>query len=287
MQTPYNSPLFERENLDNPEKLCFLVRRAFVLNDGFEKQKLKDPYISFSQNLQIPANLSEFAFSVPLLNCLDFKSAKFNKAINLNVANNENGVNLNPFEGSKFDLVKLGYVGEFFMGGTPSRKNLNYWQGGNIKWLTIGDYENFSIITDTKEKITDLGLQNSSAKLIKKGAVVVSIYATIGRVGILGDDMATNQAIVSICVNNNFINKFVMYMIGFCNSQLINIAKTITQQNINLEILKSIFIPLPPLEAQEKIVKSIEFCEDKILNLNNELKTLENATSKILKRELF
>ncbi|WP_185847597.1 hypothetical protein [Campylobacter fetus] len=57
MQTPYNSPLFERENLDNPEKLCFLVRRAFVLNDGFEKQKLKDPYISFSQNLQIPANL--------------------------------------------------------------------------------------------------------------------------------------------------------------------------------------------------------------------------------------
>ncbi|WP_185847598.1 restriction endonuclease subunit S [Campylobacter fetus] len=183
--------------------------------------------------------------------------------------------------------MKLGYVGEFFMGGTPSRKNLNYWQGGNIKWLTIGDYENFSIITDTKEKITDLGLQNSSAKLIKKGVVVVSIYATIGRVGILGDDMATNQAIVSICVNNNFINKFVMYMIGFCNSQLINMAKTTTQQNINLEILKSIFIPLPPLEAQEKIVKAIEFCEDKILNLNNELKTLENATSKILKRELF
>lgn len=282
LNQPYLSPLFERENLDNENKLCFLVRTAFILNDEFEKQKEKDPYASFSKNLQIPQSLSEFAFSVSLLNCIDFKSAKFNKAINLNVANSGNGVNLNPFEGSKFELVKLEYVGEFFMGGTPSRKNLNYWQGGNIKWLTIGDYENFSIITDTKEKITDLGLQNSSAKLIKKGAVVVSIYATIGRVGILGDDMATNQAIVSICVNNNFINKFVMYMVGFCNSQLISMAKTTTQQNINLEILKSIFIPLPPLEIQEKIAKECEEVEEKFKTIRMSIEEYKSLIKEIL-----
>lgn len=51
--------------------------------------------------------------------------------------------------------------------------------------------------------------------MIQKGAVVVSIYATIGRVGILGEDMTTNQAIVAIIPNEEFINKYLMYAIDY------------------------------------------------------------------------
>ncbi|EKL2795620.1 restriction endonuclease subunit S [Campylobacter fetus] len=59
------------------------------------------------------------------------------------------------------------------------------------------------------------------------------------------------------------------------------------QNRASIERISNLTLSLPPLEAQEKIVKAIEFCEGEISNLNNELKTLENATSKILKRELF
>ncbi|MCW4449115.1 hypothetical protein OLS44_01165, partial [Campylobacter jejuni] len=73
---------------------------------------------------------------------------------------------------SQYPLVKLKICGDFFMGGTPSRKNINYWNG-DIKWLTISDYSNHQVIMDTKEKLQErvlrILMQNDT-----KGAVVVS-----------------------------------------------------------------------------------------------------------------
>ncbi|MBE2985496.1 restriction endonuclease subunit S, partial [Campylobacter sp. RM6883] len=145
---------------------------------------------------------------------------------------------------------------DFFMGGTPTKSESGYWKG-DIKWLTISDYSNFDLISQTKDKITNLGLENSSAKLIKTGSVVISIYATIGRVGILGCEMATNQAIVAM-QPYKISNRYLMYALYISKNRLLKSANKTTQKNINLEILKNTLIPLPPLAEQERIVTKIE-----------------------------
>uniref|UniRef100_UPI00147002FB N-6 DNA methylase n=1 Tax=Campylobacter curvus TaxID=200 RepID=UPI00147002FB len=254
-----NTPLYNPKDKDDNLKLSFLIRQNFNAD-------LK----------QIPGNLTKFASVSKLVDMMDFKKPKFDKAINLSVKSSVEIV-------SKFPLVRLGECGDFFMGGTPSRNISQYWNG-DIKWLTIGDYANFDLILDTKEKITDLGIQNSSAKVVKSGCIVVSIYATIGRVGILGSDMATNQAIVALKVNQNFINKYVMYSIDYFKFQMFDKTITTSQKNINLEILKSIKIPNPPREIQEKIVAECEKVYDEFKTIRMEISELKAKMSEIFSK---
>ena len=262
LDDPYTTPLYERNNFENKNKIAYLIRQAFLNNE-----------------IEINDELSDFAIYAPLHSCIDFKSATFNKAINLSLAT---AAAINPFENSKYPLEKLEACGEFYMGGTPSRKNFDYWQNGTIKWLTIGDYKNFDLITQTQELITQSGLENSSTKIIKKGAVVVSIYATLGRVGILGNDMATNQAIVAIVTNDKCLNKFIMYIIDFGRNALISKAKTTTQQNISLDTLKNFKIPLPPLDIQKQIVAECESVENENSRILNEIEKQKEQINAIL-----
>lgn len=89
--------------------------------------------------------------------------------------------------------VRSGHVAKWGSGGTPSRKRLEYY-GGDIPWIKTGEL-NDGIITGSEETITEEGLQKSSAKIFPKGSIVIAMYgATIGRLGILGIDAATNQA---------------------------------------------------------------------------------------------
>ncbi|EAI3906465.1 restriction endonuclease [Campylobacter jejuni] len=238
LHEPYLSPLFERGNPQNETKLNTLI------------------YKSFLNTLDvIPQELQTYATKARLVDMIDFEKVEFNKAISLNPKTQREEIK------SQYPLVKLKICGDFFMGGTPSRKNINYWNG-DIKWLTISDYSNRQVIMDTKEKITREGFKNSNAKMIQKGAVVVSIYATIGRVGILGEDMTTNQAIVAIIPNEEFINKYLMYAIDYFKFQLYNEVITTSQQNINLGILQNMVIPKPPLEIQKQIVAECEKVEE-------------------------
>ncbi|EPA6813802.1 restriction endonuclease subunit S [Campylobacter jejuni] len=238
LHEPYLSPLFERGNPQNETKLNTLI------------------YKSFLNTLDvIPQELQTYATKARLVDMIDFEKVEFNKAISLNPKTQREEIK------SQYPLVKLKICGDFFMGGTPSRKNINYWNG-DIKWLTISDYSNHQVIMDTKEKITREGFKNSNAKMIQKGAVVVSIYATIGRVGILGEDMTTNQAIVAIIPNEEFINKYLMYAIDYFKFQLYNEVITTSQQNINLGILQNMVIPKPPLEIQKQIVAECEKVEE-------------------------
>ena len=75
--------------------------------------------------------------------------------------------------------VKLGDVCEMGSGGTPNRGTAAYF-GGDIPWVIIGDL-NDGIVTHTRQTITDLGLANSSAKLVPAGAILVAMYGSIGK----------------------------------------------------------------------------------------------------------
>ncbi|MFK0367189.1 restriction endonuclease subunit S [Campylobacter jejuni] len=260
LHEPYLSPLFERGNPQNETKLNTLI------------------YKSFLNTLDvIPQELQIYATKARLVDMMDFEKVKFNKAISLNPKTQREEIK------SQYPLVKLKICGDFFMGGTPSRKNINYWNG-DIKWLTISDYSNRQVIMDTKEKITREGFKNSNAKMIQKGAVVVSIYATIGRVGILGEDMTTNQAIVAIIPNEEFINKYLMYAIDYFKFQLYNEVITTSQQNINLGILQNMVIPKPPLEIQKQIVAECEKIEEQYNTLSLSIKEYQNLIKAMLQK---
>ncbi|XHA93156.1 restriction endonuclease subunit S [Campylobacter jejuni] len=260
LHEPYLSPLFERGNPQNETKLNILI------------------YKSFLNTLDvIPQELQIYATKARLVDMMDFEKVEFNKAISLNPKTQREEIK------SQYPLVKLKICGDFFMGGTPSRKNINYWNG-DIKWLTISDYSNRQVIMDTKEKITREGFKNSNAKMIQKGAVVVSIYATIGRVGILGEDMTTNQAIVAIIPNEEFINKYLMYAIDYFKFQLYNEVITTSQQNINLGILQNMVIPKPPLEIQKQIVAECEKIEEQYNTLSLSIKEYQNLIKAMLQK---
>ncbi|EIJ9763963.1 restriction endonuclease subunit S [Campylobacter jejuni] len=260
LHEPYLSPLFERGNPQNETKLNTLI------------------YKSFLNTLDvIPQELQIYATKARLVDMMDFEKVEFNKAISLNPKTQREEIK------SQYPLVKLKICGDFFMGGTPSRKNINYWNG-DIKWLTISDYSNRQVIMDTKEKITREGFKNSNAKMIQKGAVVVSIYATIGRVGILGEDMTTNQAIVAIIPNEEFINKYLMYAIDYFKFQLYNEVITTSQQNINLGILQNMVIPKPPLEIQKQIVAECEKIEEQHNTLSLSIKEYQKLIKAMLQK---
>ncbi|EOC4716192.1 N-6 DNA methylase [Campylobacter jejuni] len=260
LHEPYLSPLFERGNPQNETKLNTLI------------------YKSFLNTLDvIPQELQTYATKARLVDMMDFEKVEFNKAISLNPKTQREEIK------SQYPLVKLKICGDFFMGGTPSRKNINYWNG-DIKWLTISDYSNRQVIMDTKEKITREGFKNSNAKMIQKGAVVVSIYATIGRVGILGEDMTTNQAIVAIIPNEEFINKYLMYAIDYFKFQLYNEVITTSQQNINLGILQNMVIPKPPLEIQKQIVAECEKIEEQYNTIRMSVEEYQNLIKAILQK---
>ncbi|ETD26684.1 restriction endonuclease subunit S [Helicobacter canis] len=311
LHSPYLSPLFERDNPHNPNKLAHLVRQAFLESTAYgnhtdsatyhtdpspchtersEVSSNTESKLDFSLNAQseaslendkqiesnpIPQDLSSYAFKANLIDMLDFSKVDFNKAISLNPLTNRQKI------ASKFPLVKLQECGDFFMGGTPSRKIASYWNG-NIKWLTIGDYKNHQIIMDTQEKITEQGFKESNAKMIPKGAVVVSIYATIGRVGILGEDMTTNQAIVSIVPNDEFNNKYLMYVIDYFKFQLFDEVITTSQKNVNLNILQNMKIPKPDIKIQKQIVAECEKVEEQYNTIRMSIEKYQELIKAIL-----
>ena len=154
--------------------------------------------------------------------------------------------------------VKLGDICEISSGGTPSRNEAEFWENGTIPWLKIADIKD-DYVNSSSEFITQKGLENSSAKIFKKGTLLFTIFATLGEVAILNIDASTNQAIVGLTPKkDNYITKFIFFALKNIKNSVNLIGRGATQKNINQTILKNFYIPLPPLDEQEKIVKKID-----------------------------
>lgn len=180
----------------------------------------------------------------------------------------------------KWRKVKLGDVCEISSGGTPSRANYAYWQKGTIPWVKISDM-NGRYIDKTEEMITQQGVDNSSAKLYKKGTLLYSIFASIGEVGILNIDATCNQAIAGLEPKYNICKNYVYYVLKALKHLVCKKGRGVAQNNINLSILKNIEIPLPPKDEQERIAKELDAVSDllaKQKQLLTEQDTLIKAT---------
>lgn len=168
----------------------------------------------------------------------------------------------------------LGAEFEWNSGGTPKSGVPAYYENGSIHWLNISDL-NDGLISYAEKKITELGLQESSAKIVPQGSVLIAIYGSIGKLGINTIPLATNQAICfTKKIPEYILNKFLFYYLLSIRNQLISMGKGGTQQNISQTVLKGVpfFYPTSK-ETQQAIVNKIESLFDEIDEGIGRLKT--------------
>ncbi len=154
-------------------------------------------------------------------------------------------------------FVRLGDVAKTASGGTPKRTVSAYY-GGGIPWVKSGELGD-STVFETSETISKTGLDNSSAKIFPKGTLCVALYgATVGKLGILGTDAATNQAVCGVFLPSEIDTRFAYRFLESRRRQLVESAKGGAQPNISQEIIRDLQFPLPSLSDQQRIVGEIE-----------------------------
>lgn len=158
----------------------------------------------------------------------------------------------------KWKYIKLGLVCKTGAGGTPLKSKKEYYANANIPWLLSGEV-NIRNITESKNFISKLGLENSSARIFPKNSVLIAMYgATAGQVGILRFEAASNQAVCAIYPNDTFISEFLYYF--FLNEKERLIAKAVgnAQPNISQVKIKDTEVPIIPIEEQQTIVAKLD-----------------------------
>lgn len=143
-------------------------------------------------------------------------------------------------------------------GGTPSTGKEEYWKGGNIPWLNSGELQQ-DIITKSSNFITELGLKNSSTKLMPKDSVLIALTGTTtGKVGYLTFEASANQSVTGILPSKNHLPKYLYYYLNSIRKKVINDAYGGAQPHISQAYVKQIKIPLPSLENQKRIVQILD-----------------------------
>ena len=159
---------------------------------------------------------------------------------------------------------RLGEVCKTTSGGTPIKSHREYYEDGNIPWLRSGEVCCKDIIK-SEMFITELGLRNSSAKIMPKNTVLIAMYgATAAQAGILRFESATNQAICGILPNKYFEPEFLYYYFRTIQRQLAARAQGGAQPNISQEKIKDTLVPILPLSEQREIVKHLDLLAEKI-----------------------
>lgn len=184
-----------------------------------------------------------------------------------------------PIEnGKEWEVKKLGEICNIGTGATPSRIQENRYYGGNIPWVKTTEVC-YQDIYDTEEKITPLAIEETNCKLYPEGTLLMAMYGqgkTRGQVAKLMVPAATNQACAAIIVNVEKLHIDYLYM--FLIIQYDNIramAQGGNQANLNMKLVGSISIPLPPLSLQQEFAKRIELIEQQKAQISSTIKDLE------------
>lgn len=260
LNSPYCSPLYERENIENRNKIAYLIRQRF-LNQNAE-------------NIEISPELSEFVSLVPLIACIDFKSANFNKAINLSLASASNTNITSPFENAKFELVKLSKycdLNKFKNQITAEEIQQMNLGKGNVKLLPSS--KNYDWLTD----------ETTAGKFVYEDEVIalgVARYANIKKHK--GKFVSSNNKLITIkeIAKNQILFDYVYAILEIHNKLLYKKGSQYPQfDNNKYENFK---IPLPPLDIQQQIVADYQNVENQILSIQQQIQTQKTLINAVL-----
>lgn len=179
---------------------------------------------------------------------------------------------------------KIGEVCNTASGGTPSRSNPNYYTG-KIKWFTTTEL-NDGWLLDSIEHISEEAIRNSSAKIFKEGTLLMAMYgATIGKLGILSSEAATNQACCAFESKEMDII-FLFYFLFAKRQQILSLGAGAGQPNISQQIIKNIPINIPPIKEQHAIADILTSMDDEISLLESERAKYEQIRSGMMEELL-
>ena len=167
-----------------------------------------------------------------------------------------------PFEiPDSWAWTKFLQIVSFELGKTPDRHTDKFWSNGRYPWFAISDLQERSIVSSTKEKISAVALKEKFAgKLVPQGTLLMSFKLTVGRTSILGVDAVHNEAIISVFpiiadkdATRNFLFNTLSLIVEYVET-----TDAIKGATLNSSKLSSMFVPLPPLAEQIRIVNEIK-----------------------------
>lgn len=159
----------------------------------------------------------------------------------------------------KWPTVPIGSFCVTGSGTTPSRDKAERYYGGPIPWIKSGELRE-STITATEETVTEAAVNETALKLVPAGALLVAMYgATVGRVGMLGIDATTNQAVCHVVPDpRKGDQRYMFHALRALSSEFIRRGVGGAQPNINQQIVRNAEIPLPPLDEQRRIAAILD-----------------------------
>ncbi|SDM92510.1 restriction endonuclease subunit S [Paenibacillus jilunlii] len=179
---------------------------------------------------------------------------------------------------SKWEKVKLGDIGEFKSGGTPTRNKPEYFEG-EIPWITTTSLgKTFIEGADATVFISQEAVLNSATKIISKNSIMIGTRVGVGKVSINTVPMCTSQDIISIenIDNGQFYKPYILHCIKSYSQYFDTQKRGATIQGINSGVLKSIDIPQPPLEIQKQIAKTLDTAAELLAIRKQQLAELDN-----------
>jgi len=155
--------------------------------------------------------------------------------------------------------ITLEEVATIQIGGTPTRAISSYWSneyGSGFPWVSIADLKH-SVVTETKERITERGIKNSNTKLINKGTLIMSFKLSIGRVAMTGIDLFTNEAIAAIIPKDNRIDSNLLYYILPVATQKAVTDTAVKGATLNKSSLGKLCLRVPSEPRQQEKIAEI------------------------------
>jgi len=172
-------------------------------------------------------------------------------------------------------------------GHTPSRKRPEYWDG-EIPWIGIRDATaNYGrVLQDTSQHTNELGIKNSSARVLPKNTVCLSRTASVGYVVVMGRPMATSQDFVNWVCSDRLDYQFLKYVLVSERESFLRFASGTTHQTIYFPEVKAFHVCLPPVCVQRRIASILAAYDDLIENNLRRIKILEEMAQNLY-REWF
>ena len=184
---------------------------------------------------------------------------------------------------SDWDCLLLDKVAKRGSGHTPDKKKPEYWNDG-VKWISLTDSYQLDqlYISNTEKKISQLGINNSSAVIHPAGTVVLSRDAGIGKSAITTEAMAVSQHFIAWVCRDKLDNHFLYYLMQLWKPQFEAIAMGSTIKTIGLPYFKKLKIPVPTIEEQSKIAKAIGSVDNSIFMLQKKNESNKNSKKALM-----
>ena len=176
--------------------------------------------------------------------------------------------------------VKAGDITDIVGGGTPKTTVKEYYENGDIPWITPADLSDFEdiYISRGQRNITKEGLKNSSAKLLPEKTVLLSSRAPIGYVAIAANPLSTNQGFKSFIPSNVIDSEYLYWYLKRSRKYLESMGSGSTFKEISASKCKEIKIPLPPINEQKRIAEKLS---NLLSKLDNEKKLVLDFEEKL------